>query len=256
MRTAQIQKFLKAWEVKKPTRDFTDVQINEYIRLLHWLRPQEGESLVELESHRGELAVALAQSTGPAGQIFSLDHRVDHVRKVISRTSRVGLMNVEAILLNRPYTDAATLPIPDGGVDAICSLGTFHRASTRAERVMTEWARVLDSGGRVVIGDIAPGSRSHRFLKRLWSSSAEGYPFRLFSREDLKDLAERAGLRLVAWEMEPVPRIFSSPTQMQEFLGSRYPGDAEHAVDELGVFPLGDHTVLNWDLAFARLEKP
>ncbi|MBE1536565.1 class I SAM-dependent methyltransferase [Actinomadura algeriensis] len=87
--------------------------------------------------------------------------------------------------------------LPDASVDLVAIFTLFHETPPKAtEAILAEMFRVLEPGGDLVIGDIAPVERNGAFRSAVldWETEHRGEPFmRSYLRLDMPSLVERAG---------------------------------------------------------------
>jgi ubiquinone/menaquinone biosynthesis C-methylase UbiE len=112
---------------------------------------------------------------------------VKHARRELRRWSRIGLVvgNAEAI------------PVPDDSQDAVTSHFLFHELPPKVRRVvMSEFARVLRPGGRLVLVDsLQRGDEpDYEGLLRLFPQSYHEPYYESYLDEDFRALAADCGL--------------------------------------------------------------
>ncbi|MGI5330608.1 class I SAM-dependent methyltransferase [Actinomadura nitritigenes] len=87
--------------------------------------------------------------------------------------------------------------LPDASVDLVAIFTLFHEVPPKSAReVVEEMFRVLEPGGDLVIGDIAPAERNHAFRAVVldWETEHRGEPFmRSYLQLDLPSLLTDAG---------------------------------------------------------------
>ncbi|MEU5990002.1 class I SAM-dependent methyltransferase [Spirillospora sp. NPDC047418] len=87
--------------------------------------------------------------------------------------------------------------LPDASVDLVAIYTLFHETPPKAtEAILAEMFRVLEPGGDLVIGEIAPYERNDAFRSVVldWETDNRGEPFmRSYLQLDLPGLVERAG---------------------------------------------------------------
>ncbi|MXR42242.1 methyltransferase domain-containing protein [Halobaculum sp. WSA2] len=135
-----------------------------------------------------ERVVDLGGGTGRASRRLreiGLDPVVfDYSAGMLRRAGEEGLPGVRA--------DAASLPVPDGGVDAVVVTDALHHFPD-PEAAIGEVARALAPGGVLVIREFDPTTRRGRALATL--ESVAGMDSRFLDAETLADMLESAGLR-------------------------------------------------------------
>ncbi|TDC76349.1 class I SAM-dependent methyltransferase [Actinomadura sp. 7K507] len=87
--------------------------------------------------------------------------------------------------------------LPDASVDLVAIFTLFHETPPKAtEAILAEMFRVLEPGGDLVMGDIAPFERNDAFRSVVldWETDHRGEPFmRSFLHTDLPGLVKQAG---------------------------------------------------------------
>ena len=114
---------------------------------------QSGETVLDLGSGAGFDVFLAAQAVGPTGMVVGVDMTPQMLtkarRNAMAFTERTGLSNVDFRL-----GEIEHLPVPDGSVDVVISNCVLNLSPDKAQ-VWREIARVLKSGGRVAISDLA-----------------------------------------------------------------------------------------------------
>lgn len=139
-------------------------------RLAGILRPKPGERMLEIGPGYGHYTPSVAQVLGPDGSLEILDVRQALLDQTIDRVTTAGLTNVTAT-----RGDARRLPYPDRHFDGAYLVACLGEVPDRGAAI-EELARVLQPGGRLVVGETA--ADPHRVR-----------------HPDLLKLAMRAGLR-------------------------------------------------------------
>jgi protein-L-isoaspartate O-methyltransferase len=117
-------------------------------RLRQTLRPQAGERVLEIGPGTGYYSLDLARWLEPGGTLELFDIQREFLDHAMERVAAAGITNVSAT-----QGDAASLPHPDASVDAVvltCVLGEIPDQ----DAALSEVARVLRPGGRLVVGEL------------------------------------------------------------------------------------------------------
>jgi SAM-dependent methyltransferase len=109
---------------------------------------QPGETVLDLGSGAGFDAFLAARVVGPTGRVIGVDMTDEMLTKARANAERAGFSNVE---FRKGYIEA--LPIGDASVDVVISNCVINLVPDKAA-VYREVARVLRSGGRMVISDV------------------------------------------------------------------------------------------------------
>ncbi|HEX2467235.1 MAG TPA: class I SAM-dependent methyltransferase [Solirubrobacterales bacterium] len=153
-------------------------------RLRETLAPQPGERILEIGPGTGYYTIDLAQWVGASGTVDIFDLQQEFLDHTIERATERGLANV------RPTQgDAQKLPYDDDSFDA-CVLITVLGEIPNQAAALSEIARVLRPGGRLVVGEllgdphyVTPGSLAKRAeASGLRVERRVGPPFGYFAR--------------------------------------------------------------------------
>ncbi len=123
-------------------------------RMLERLGPARGQTLLELAAGTGVVGFAAAALVRPTGRVLVSDFSSAMVEAAKRHAARVGLANVECLVL-----DAEPLDVGDDAVDGVlCRWGYMLMADPAA--ALRETRRVLRRGGRLVCAVFATPDES------------------------------------------------------------------------------------------------
>jgi len=105
---------------------------------------REGYRMLVIAGGNGDLARAFAKRVGPRGVVLHTD-----INEAMLRQGRDRLLD-EGLVLPTTICDAEELPFPSASFDLV-SVAFGLRNMTHKERALAEMARVLRSGGRLLV---------------------------------------------------------------------------------------------------------
>jgi ubiquinone/menaquinone biosynthesis C-methylase UbiE len=116
-------------------------------RIVELAEPQAGQTVVDLGSGTGLLALAFAEHTARVWAIDSSPAMNEYLRV---KAASANLHNIETVLAS-----AISLPLVDGIADLVVSNYCLHELRCADKhRALAEAKRVLKPGGRLVMGDM------------------------------------------------------------------------------------------------------
>ncbi|MDX6744071.1 class I SAM-dependent methyltransferase [Actinocorallia sp. A-T 12471] len=168
-----------------------------------------GESLMD---HRTQVAreaprrdyrhvLELGCGNGRFATVLSTEFPGSHYTGVELSATQLKYARARAVHEGRDWTlvqaPAEATGLPAGSVDLVAVFTLFHETPPKAtEAVLAEAFRVLEPGGDLVIGDIAPQERNAAFRAVVldWETEHRGEPFmRSYLQLDLPALVKQAG---------------------------------------------------------------
>jgi demethylmenaquinone methyltransferase/2-methoxy-6-polyprenyl-1,4-benzoquinol methylase len=103
-----------------------------------------GDKVLDIAGGTGDMAMAFADKVGPRGQVVHTD-----INLAMLRQGRERLID-KGVLLPTTVCDAEHLPFPDSAFDLVC-VAFGLRNMTHKDRALTEMARVLKPGGKLLV---------------------------------------------------------------------------------------------------------
>lgn len=174
------------WRSSEPGR-VTD-HIKEEV-ILELVVPVFGKRVLDVGCGDGVLSVRLAQE---GAQVTGLD---DDLRMLEAARCRAGNATIRPTFVGG---DAEALPFPDGSFDIVVAI-TILCLLSDPKKAFREMARVLQPGGRIVIGELGRHSLwavMRRFAG--WLGARKWRLARFRTAGDLKELTHAAGLEVEA----------------------------------------------------------
>ncbi len=178
-------------------------------RAVRLARVTEGSRCLDVCSGTGDFAIDLAAAAGRSGRVACVDFCEPMLRRGLPKTTAARGAPISMLVGNAEH-----LPYASGSFD-VATVGFGIRNVADADRALREMARVVRSGGRVVILEFnRPAGRWMRAIVDLYLfgilpriggllSRREAYSYlpesmkRFLSRQELSDAMERAGLRAI-----------------------------------------------------------
>jgi SAM-dependent methyltransferase len=132
------------WERRRAEIEKVATPVREW--MLRELRPQAGDSVLELAAGAGDTGFEAARIVGDGGRLITSDLSSGMLDAARRRGSELGLTNVEYRVV-----DAERIELDDDAVDGVlCRFGYMLMADPAA--ALAETRRVLRPGGRVALG--------------------------------------------------------------------------------------------------------
>lgn len=188
--------------------------------------------LKSLEVDEAQLDKALARllSGVPVGELLDIGTGTGHVLEVLGKSTESGIgidRSLDMLKFARAniwraglrncqvrHADMMQLPFPQDRFDTITFHMVLHYAE-RPERAVTEAARVLKPGGRLVVADFAPHDRSEL-------REAHAHRWLGFKDEKIKTFFEKAGLMA-----EKPVRLEGAPLTVCLWMGRKAANDSQ-----------------------------
>ena len=198
-------------------------------RMVELLDARPGQRILEVAAGQGETGFLALPGTQPGGELVSTDAAPEMVEAAQRRATALGLTNVRFAV-----EDAARLTLPDDDVDAVlCRFGLM--LMPEMERVSTEIARVLRSGGRAVLA-VWAGAELNPWMTATGRAAVElGHveppdpdapgPFRLADPDRLRSVVAAGGFEIesvedvtVSWAAGSVDEWWEAARDMSPML--------------------------------------
>jgi len=112
-----------------------------------------GQRALDVATGTGDFAFELARLVGPSGEVVGCDFAAAMLERARAKASRLGFANVRFEL-----ADGLCLPYRTGSFDA-ATVGFGVRNYADLGRGLAELARVVRSGGKVVVLELTPPQR-------------------------------------------------------------------------------------------------
>jgi len=155
------------------------------------------------------------------------------------------------------------LNFDDDAVDIVLCLAALHHVYPGRLLFYQECSRILGTGGRLIIGDVAEATNADRFLSEFVDQhSPEGHVARFFREEIDTPEIESAGLKISHWEVKDFHWYYPDRQAAITFCRGLFRlGDAtDEQIWEgldyyLGLEETDVGIEMGWQLAFIRADK-
>jgi len=161
--------------------------------IVDFLKPVPGAHILDLATHHGDTAIALANA---GCEVTAIDSSEKAIAKCKAILQEKDIANVQALVM-----DAENLTFGEKKFDAVtCRMATHHFEDV--PRALKQAASVLKVNAPLIIGDsISPDNRSlGEFLMKI--GRLRDLTFKtLYTVDDWRKLLEENGLKLVDYEL-------------------------------------------------------
>jgi ubiquinone/menaquinone biosynthesis C-methylase UbiE len=131
------------YDRRSPTYDDSKWHVHICHRLLEYVQVSTGQTVLDIGTGTGHIAITAAQIVGDRGQVTGVDISAGMLEKAHSKINALGLNNVELQL-----ADAETLDYPIHHFDHILCANTFPWMENK-ETTLCLWHHFLKPGGRI-----------------------------------------------------------------------------------------------------------
>jgi ubiquinone/menaquinone biosynthesis C-methylase UbiE len=180
-------------------------------RLVELGNIQPGQTILDVATGTGTVAIATAKIVNPQGQVFGVDIAKEMLAQAQHKINQAGLSNVEL-----QQSDAAQLNFTPHTFDAVfCASGLHFLPDMLA--ALHEWQRVLKPGGLVAFSSF--GTEMNSPLREILEARLVNYgvtipPSNLLQRLDnpdkSRDLLQAAGLENIQTHSEQLGYYLSN----------------------------------------------
>ncbi|MEK6780074.1 MAG: methyltransferase domain-containing protein [Bacteroidota bacterium] len=164
---------------------------------------QNGENVVDLGSGSGMDAFFAALQVGDRGEVIGIDMTTEQLNKAESLSRQY---NFKQVVFRNSYIES--IPVVSGSIDAVISNGVINLSSEK-EKVFREAARVLKTGGRLALSDIATTVKLPDNIScnaTLWAACIGG----AMQIDEYYALIEGAGMKVIKVKENPYQFLSNS----------------------------------------------
>lgn len=164
---------------------------------------QNGENVVDLGSGSGMDVFFAALQVGDRGEVIGIDMTTEQFNKAEGLSKQY---NFKQVVFRNSYIES--IPVVSGSIDAVISNGVINLSSEK-EKVFQEAARVLKTGGRLALSDIATTVKLPENIScnaTLWAACIGG----AMQIDEYYALIERAGMKVVKVKENPYQFLSNS----------------------------------------------
>jgi SAM-dependent methyltransferase len=174
-----------------------------------FLRPAEGERILEVGAGCGYFSLELARAVGPQGRVIVTDPSDEQVAPLLETPAD----NIDVF---REAADELSFSIEK--CDAVWSRGAFHHVRDK-KSALDRLRRYAKDDGRLVIYDIFAGQRTAQYFDAFVARSCcTGHEVSYFSVEYATTLCEMTGWGKPQFTEVTVPWEFEDTQQIGHFL--------------------------------------
>jgi SAM-dependent methyltransferase len=167
--------------------------------IVQFVEPKMGETIVDVGTGAGFLALELTEKVGKNGKVIGLDIS----KQAIQQARRKVTARNQHQLLEFKIGNVHNLPFEDDFADAVCCKSLLCPIDHR-QKAVREMARVAKHGGRIVV--VEPGELVGlpTGTKRAYYVAIQGRPL---TERGLRDLFQAAGLGSVEVAVKEPPEV-------------------------------------------------
>jgi ubiquinone/menaquinone biosynthesis C-methylase UbiE len=167
--------------------------------IVQFIEPEIGETIVDVGTGAGFLALGLAEKVGENGKVIGLDIS----RSAIQRARRMAAKKNQSQILEFKVGDVYAIPLEDDFADAVCCKSLICPLSRR-QKAINEMARIVKHGGKVIAAEPGELVGLPSQIKKAFYKAAHTVPLNEYS---LRNLFQRAGLRSIEIAIREPPIV-------------------------------------------------
>jgi ubiquinone/menaquinone biosynthesis C-methylase UbiE len=168
-------------------------------RIVQFIEPKTGETIVDVGTGAGFLAYGLAEKVGEKGRVIGLDISRSAVGQARGKVTK----RIRCQILEFKVGDVYAIPLEDDFADVVCCKSLITCLDRRQDAIR-EMTRVAKHGGRVIVVEPSDLVGLPSQIKKAFYKSTSSTPL---SEHSIRNLFERAGLRSVEIETREPPKV-------------------------------------------------
>jgi len=191
--------------------------------IVQFVRPNSGETIVDVGTGAGFLAFGLAKEVGKKGRVIGFDVSKSAIREARQKHAKESRHQK----IEFGVSDVYAIPLEDNFADVVCCKSLVAGLDYR-QKAVREMARVAKHGGRVVVVEPAELVGLPSQIKKAFYKSASATPL---NEKSLRNFFQRAGLKRIAIKRREPPIV----TDLATFEWTTKNLFGEHGLWELAV---------------------
>jgi arsenite methyltransferase len=196
-------------------RQFPNARAEEIAINMRYLKPQEGETILEIGSGSGLYSKVLSEIIKNTGVLFATDPSKDQLAHI----EALKLPNIQIVPVgaDKLLKDTAMLE-KRGSFDALWSLGAFHHCLDKST-AFENFAELLKPNGRILICDVLSSSQLAKYFDiEVARYSMTGHEVAFLSHEFSSSLCYLYGFTEPTFYDLHYPWIFDSQEDIGLFM--------------------------------------
>jgi len=193
--------------------------------IVQFIEPKAGQTIVDVGTGAGFLAVGLAEKVGKSGKVIGIDNS----KSAIQQARRKATKKNQYQTLEFKYGDVYSIPAKDDFADVVCCKSLVASLDHRL-KAMREMVRVAKHGGRVVVAEPGELLGIPIQIKRAFYVAIHRMPF---NERNIKTLFHKVGLGNVEVMVREPPVVTDVATF--EWATKNLFGDGEESLWDLAI---------------------
>jgi ubiquinone/menaquinone biosynthesis C-methylase UbiE len=166
--------------------------------IVRFVEPKKGETIVDVGTGAGFLALELAEKVGKSGKVIGLDISRSAIQQARQKVTARNQHQLEFKI-----GDVHSIPLEDDFADVACCKSLIASIDHR-QKAVREMARVAKHGGRIVVAEPGELAGLPTRIERAYYMATQGQPL---NERVVRDLFQKAGLRSIEVVIREPPLI-------------------------------------------------